>query len=75
MTPQLSTCDALRRIHVKKIDGTFVSGAAAFSALWIGLPRFKPLGIFIGLPLISNIAELAFRLFLKIRPLMQRLAG
>ena len=72
VSPQLSTCDALRRLHVKKVDGTFVSGAAAFSALWLELPRFKMLGLFIGLPFMSSIAEFTYRLFLKIRPSMQR---
>jgi len=72
VSPQLSTCDALRRLHVKKMDGTFVSGAAAFSALWVEFPRLKMLGMFIGLPVMSIIAEFAYRLFLKLRPSMQK---
>jgi len=68
----LCTADALRRFHVRKTDGTLVSGAAAFAELWLRLPRFKLFGALSKLPFISQFAELMYRLFLKIRPFVQR---
>jgi len=64
--------DAMRRFHVRKSDGTLISGASAFSELWRSLPKFKLLGSFVSLPVVSSMAELMYRLFLKVRPLMQR---
>jgi len=64
--------DAMRRFHIRKTDGTLVSGASAFAELWLNLPRFKLLGGLSKLPFISQFAELTYRLFLKIRPFIQR---
>lgn len=64
--------DAMRRFHVRKSDGKLISGAIAFAELWRNLPAFKLVGSFVGLPLIRNFAEMVYRLFLKVRPLMQR---
>ena len=64
--------DAMRRFHVRKSDGKLISGAIAFAELWRNLPAFKLAGSFVGLPLIRNFAEIVYRLFLKVRPLMQR---
>lgn len=68
----LETDAAMRRFHLRTRDGSLVSGAAAFSELWRNLPKFKPLGYFVGLPVVSSIAEMAYRLFLKVRPWIQR---
>jgi len=68
----LATAEALRRFHVRKHDGSVVSGAAAFSELWLCVPKFKPIGTLLKVPIFSHVAELVYRLFLKVRPLMQR---
>jgi len=73
VAPDLCTTDALRRFHVRKSDGSLVNGASAFSELWSYLPRFKLLGAFSKLPLITQLAEVLYRVFLKIRPSIQRL--
>jgi len=67
----LCTTDALQRFHVRKLDGTLASGASAFTELWLQLPRFRLLGVFLKLPFFSQLAELTYKLFLKIRPLIQ----
>lgn len=72
VAPGLSRCDALRRFHVRDEEGRLLSGARAFAALWRQLPGFRVLGALIALPGISQVAELAYRGFLKFRPRLQR---
>ena len=69
--PGLSRCDALRRFHVRDTNGQLLSGARAFGALWSVLPRFRWLGRIALLPLIAHVLELAYRSFLRVRPLIQ----
>ena len=71
----LSCAAALKRFHVRDETGALTSGAAAFSALWRRLPAFAWLGRLSSLPLISHVAEGAYRLFLRIRPAMQKIAA
>lgn len=63
---------ALERFHVRRADGSLVSGARAFAALWQALPGFRLLGRFTALPVVAPLAELAYRTFLRIRPVLQR---
>ena len=72
VAPDLSTCDALERFHIRNADGEVISGALAFAELWLKLPKFKLLGVLVKLPMVSHVAEVAYRLFLKIRPAIQR---
>ena len=66
--------DAMQRFHVRSSDGRLLSGAAAFAALWVTLPRFRLLGKIVQLPVILQVAEVGYRAFLRFRPLLQRLA-
>lgn len=63
---------ALRRFHILKADGRPVSGAAAFLRLWSAYPRLARLTLVQRLPGMSALMELAYRLFLRLRPLMVR---
>jgi predicted DCC family thiol-disulfide oxidoreductase YuxK len=65
----LSKRDALARLHVRRGDGTLVSGAAAFSEIWRVTPGFRWLGRLLSLPPFDTLAELAYRAFLIVRKL------
>jgi predicted DCC family thiol-disulfide oxidoreductase YuxK len=67
--PSLSTDAALARLHVRLSDGRLVSGAAAFAALWLSLPRLAWAGRIASLPVVAPTLELAYRGFLKLRRL------
>lgn len=68
----LSCEAAMRRFHVRTGDGQLYSGAAAFSVLWRQLPRWRVLGWLTAVPPLSWLAELAYRIFLPLRPALQR---
>ena len=73
--PPGGTRDAfLARFHVQQADGTILSGAAAFIALWSVLPGWRWLGRVGRLPGMTGLMEIMYRSFLRIRPRMQRLA-
>ena len=69
----LSKIDALRRFHVRREDGELTSGAEAFADLWMALPGLSCAGKLLALPGIRHVAELFYRVFLYVRPLVQRL--
>jgi len=64
----------LARFHVQLADGKILSGAEAFVALWSVLPGWRWLGRVGRLPGMISIMEMTYRLFLKLRPRLQRLA-
>lgn len=64
--------DYLARFHVRRADGTLLSGAAAFVALWLTLPGWRWLGRFGSLPGVTPVLEVCYTGFLRIRPAMQR---
>ena len=66
---------AMRRFHVKRRDGTLVSGGAAFAELWAVMPAFRPLGILFRHPPFSWAIALGYRLFLPLRPWLQKFAA
>lgn len=70
--PNLSRCDAMRRLHVQTRDGQLLSGAAAFAALWRALPGFRIIGIVAAIPPIQWCLEISYRVFLHFRPLWRR---
>lgn len=67
--PGLTRDAALARMHARTADGRLVSGAAAFAAIWRGLPGFVALGRALSLPVVAPAAELGYRLFLRVRRL------
>lgn len=66
---------ALRRFHVRKADGTLLSGAAAFIEIWTTLPGWQWLARLARLPGLPWLLELAYRAFLPIRPFLSRMAA
>jgi len=65
----------LARFHVKGRDGVLLSGAQAFLALWSALPGWRWLAFAGRLPGASWLMERMYRLFLRCRPVLQRLAA
>ena len=64
----------LARFHALE-NGQLLSGAAAFAAMWRAIPVLRPLGLIARVPLILTILEHGYRLFLRFRPRLQRLAA
>ena len=67
--PALNRSAALARLHVRLADGTLLSGAAAFVAIWQRLPAFRGLAWLARVPGALLVMEGAYRAFLRIRPL------
>jgi 3-demethoxyubiquinol 3-hydroxylase len=70
----LSQADAQARFHVRRADGTVISGAAAFAEMWTYTPGFRALGSIAKIAPVTAILELIYRGFLIIRPGMQSIA-
>jgi len=64
---------ALGRFHVRLASGRIVSGARAFAELWKVTPGWRWLGRIAALPPLVWMLELAYRLFLPVRPALQGL--
>ncbi|MEO1038693.1 MAG: DUF393 domain-containing protein [Pseudomonadota bacterium] len=70
----VSCRQAMARFHVQDGDGEVRSGAAAFAALWRVTPGWRWLGRIGGVPPFVWIGEGLYRIFLPIRPSLQKLA-
>lgn len=68
----LDRCSALERMHVRVNGQQYYQGAAAFALLWSQFRNWRMLGWLLRLPPLTWCAELLYRLFLKIRPRVQR---
>ena len=64
----------LARFHVRQKDGSVLSGAAAFVALWLTMPGWRWLGRVGRLPGVTPLLEVLYRSFLRFRPRLQRWA-
>jgi predicted DCC family thiol-disulfide oxidoreductase YuxK len=70
----LTAAQAMARFHVRGKGGELVSGARAFIALWLSLPRWRWLGRLASVPPIPLVLEGVYRLFLRLRPRLQQAA-
>ena len=62
----------LDQFHASE-NGTLLSGAAAFAAMWRAIPLLRPLGLLARRPLALRVMERGYRRFLRLRPRLQRL--
>ena len=67
--------ELLARFHVQRHDGELLSGARAFLVLWAALPGWRWLATAGRLPGAAWLMECFYRLFLRVRPAMQRWAA
>ena len=74
LPPATTREQLLARFHVQRADGTLVSGANAFLTLWAQLPGWRWLARAGRLPGMAWTMERAYRLFLRWRPALQRIA-
>lgn len=74
LDPELTAGDAMRRFHARSSDGTLLSGARAFAAIWQTLPDWRLAARFANLPGVTAILEVGYRLFLPIRPALSWVA-
>jgi|GEM_PF-903088 len=73
VAPDLSNNAALARFHVRDIDGSLVSGGAAFVLVWKNLPRFRWLCTIFAPRPFTWVLDRVYAAFLKIRPRLQSL--
>ena len=62
--------DLLARFHARE-DGTMLSGAAAFAAMWRAIPILRPLGLLARNGTALRLLERAYLGFLVVRPRLQ----
>ena len=70
----IDTEELLRRFHAREHGQSIVSGAAAFAAMWRAIPLLRPLGLLAKFRPVLWLLEGAYRVFLRLRPRLQRLA-
>ncbi|MEM9738951.1 MAG: DUF393 domain-containing protein [Pseudomonadota bacterium] len=71
-TCPLDRADLLARFHAQESGSEIVSGAAAFAAMWRAIPWLAPFGQLARIPPILWLLERTYRIFLRIRPALQR---
>jgi predicted DCC family thiol-disulfide oxidoreductase YuxK len=75
LPPGVTREQLLARFHVRGRDGELLSGARAFLALWAALPGWRWLALVGRLPGAAWVMERSYRLFLRLRPMLQRWAA
>ncbi|MFP5078330.1 thiol-disulfide oxidoreductase DCC family protein [Rhizobium sp. YIM 134829] len=70
----IDRAELLARFHALE-NGRLLSGARAFAAMWRAIPVLRPLGVIADRPLLRPLFKAAYRVFLRLRPRLQRLVG
>jgi predicted DCC family thiol-disulfide oxidoreductase YuxK len=70
----IDRAELLARFHASE-DGRILSGAAAFAAMWRAIPLLRPLGLAARVPWVLALLDRGYRIFLRARPRLQRLAA
>jgi predicted DCC family thiol-disulfide oxidoreductase YuxK len=73
IAPNLDRDRAMRRFHVRRRDGTLISGGRAFAELWFQMPRLRFPGRMFRTGPGGWFLDRAYDLFLPVRPYLQRL--
>lgn len=68
----LTRAAALSRLHVRAADGSLVSGAAAFAAIWARVPGYGWAASVASRRPMLRLLEMAYSGFLRLRPLWRR---
>ena len=66
----LDRAELLARFHARE-DGRMLVGAAAFAAMWRAIPVLRPLGLAARNRAVLASLEAAYRIFLRVRPVIQ----
>ena len=66
---------AMRHFHVRLPDGVLLPSARVFMAVWASLPGWQWAAQLANVPGVIVILELAYRTFLRVRPLLAKMAG
>jgi predicted DCC family thiol-disulfide oxidoreductase YuxK len=69
----IDKADLLARFHARE-NGSLLSGAAAFAAMWRAIPLLRPLGLLARIPRVLSLMERGYIAFLRVRPRLQRFA-
>lgn len=69
----LTASQAMARFHLRRRDGTLVSGARGFFEVMKTIPRLRWLGLTLSVPPVPWVAEGVYRLFLTLRPFLKRI--
>lgn len=72
VAPDLSRAKAMARFHIRRADGSLVSGGYAFAELWTTLPRLRWLGRMFQVKPLGWMLDQGYSLFLRIRPLLHK---
>lgn len=75
VAPGLNADVAMRRFHVRRADGTLLSGAAAFIELWARTPRLAWLKRLSRWPFVVRTLDAVYSGILVIRPPLSRLVN
>lgn len=68
----IDRADLLSRFHAEE-NGRLLSGAAAFAAMWRAIPLLRPIGLIAGTRAALPLFEAGYKVFLKLRPDLQKI--
>ena len=71
----LTSDTAMRRFHVRRSDGSLVSGARAFVEIWDTLPGWQWAARVAKIRGVLPVLEVGYRAFLPIRPFISKAVG